>query len=283
MPRKEVKTTRHLLDSRLDWLRDPLFAFLLIGVAVFAVSAWLRGGDDRVIAIPQAQVDRLSMLWETQMGRPPSDSELTALIDDHVREEVMVREAMRLGLDQEDAIIRRRLAQKLSFLTEDIATLEPPTEEELKGYFADNKERYATPAVVTFSHIYFSPDRREDAAADAKAALASLDPEAWRKTGDPFMLGRTYAHASLKRVERDFGADFLDGLEKLPPSGDWQGPVQSAYGFHLLRIDAKSPALGAGYESVATRVGVDFDAERHAVANKAYFDDLKAQYTVRLP
>ena len=274
MPRKEVKTTRHLLDSRLDWLRDPLFAFLLIGVAVFAVSAWLRGGDDRVIAIPQAQVDRLSMLWETQMGRPPSDSELTALIDDHVREEVMVREAMRLGLDQEDAIIRRRLAQKLSFLTEDIATLEPPTEEELKGYFADNKERYATPAVVTFSHIYFSPDRREDAAADAKAALASLDPEAWRKTGDPFMLGRTYAHASLKRVERDFGADFLDGLEKLPPSGDWQGPVQSAYGFHLLRIDAKSPALGAGYESVATRVGVDFDAERRAVANKAYFDDL---------
>ena len=283
MPRRETKTKQHRLDSRLVWLRDPLFAFLLIGIGVFAVSVWLRGGDDRVIVVPQAQVDRLATLWETQMGRPPSDSELTALIDDHVREEIMVREATRLGLDQEDAIIRRRLAQKLSFLTEDIATLEPPTEEELKGYFADKKERYATPAVVTFSHIYFSPDRREDAAADAKAALANRDPEAWRKTGDPFMLGRTYAHASLKRVERDFGADFLKGLEKLPPSGGWQGPVQSAYGFHLLRIDAKSPALGANYESVATRVAADFDAERRAVANKAYFEDLKAQYTVRLP
>ena len=283
MPRREAKTGQHLFDSLRDWLRDPLFAFLLIGAAVFAASAWLRGGDDRVIVIPQAQVDRLATLWETQMGRPPSDSELTALVDDHVREEVMVREARRLGLDQEDAIIRRRLAQKLTFLTEDVATLKPPTEEELRGYFADNKERYATPAVVTFSHIYFSPDRRADATADAKAALANLDPEAWRKTGDPFMLGRTYAHAGLKRVGRDFGPDFLNGLEKLSPSGDWQGPIQSAYGLHLLRLDAKSPALGADYESVATRVAADFDAERRAVANKAYFDDLKAQYSVRLP
>ena len=283
MPRREAKTGQHLFDSLRDWLRDPLFAFLLIGVAVFAASAWLRGGDDRLIVIHQAQVDRLATLWETQTGRPPSDRELTALIDDHVREEVMVREATRLGLDQEDAIIRRRLAQKLTFLTEDVATLEPPTEEELRGYFVANKERYATPAVVTFSHIYFSPDRRADAAADAKAALADLDPEAWRKTGDPFMLGRTYTHAGLKRVERDFGADFIAGLAKLSTGGDWQGPIQSAYGLHLLRLDAKSPPLGADYESVATRVAADFDADRRSVANKAHFDDLKAQYSVRLP
>ena len=193
------------------------------------------------------------------------------------------REAKRLGLDQGDAIIRRRLAQKLSFLSEDVATLDAPSAEELTTYFEENKERYATPAVITFSHIYFSPDRRDNAGEDAKAALTTLDPDAWRRTGDPFMLGRTYAHASHSRIGRDFGADFLAALDRLAVSGDWQGPVESAYGFHLLRIDAKSPALGADYESVAARVARDFDAARRAAANAAYFEELLAEYTVVLP
>ena len=266
-----------------NWARDPLLVFLLIGAAIFAADTWLGGDDDRVIVVPQTQIDRLATLWETQMGRPPRAGELDALIDDHVREEVMVREAQRLSLDEDDAIIRRRLAQKLSFLTEDVATLAPPEADELLAYFEDNRSRYATPAVATFSHIYFSPDRREDALADARRALGVIDPEAWRKAGDPFMLGRTYAHASLSRIERDFGSDFRAALDRLAPSPDWQGPVESAYGFHLLRVDAKSPALGADYESVAARVARDFDAARRAAANAAYFEDLKAQYTVVLP
>lgn len=266
------------------WLRDPLFAFLLVGVAIFAADAWFGDGPgDRTIIVPQPQVDRLATLWETQMGRPPTVSELDALIDDHVREEVMVQEAKRLGLDQGDAIIRRRLAQKLSFLTEDVATLEAPSPEELRAYFEETKDRYATPAVVTFSHIYFSPERRDDAAGDARQTLGNLDTDAWRRTGDPFMLGRTYAHAGHSRIERDFGADFLAALEELAVSSDWQGPVESAYGFHLLRIDARSPALGADYESVATRVARDFDAARREAANAAYFDDLLGQYTVVRP
>ena len=265
-------------------MRDPLFAFLLVGTAIFAADAWFGGdADDRTIIVSESQVERLETLWETQMGRPPASNELQALIDDHVREEVMVREAERLGLDEGDAIIRRRLAQKLSFLTEDVATLDAPSAEELRAHFEENKDRYATPAVVTFSHIYFSPERREDAAGDAARTLADLDPDAWRRTGDPFMLGRTYAHASHSRVERDFGADFLAALERLAASADWQGPVESAYGFHLLRVDAKSPALGADYESVATRVARDFDAARRAAANAAYFDDLLGQYTVVRP
>ena len=266
------------------WSRDPLLAFLLIGAVIFGADAWLGGdADNRVIVVPQAQVDRLATLWETQMGRPPSASELDALIDDHVREEVMVREAQRLRLDEDDAIIRRRLAQKLSFLTEDVATLEPPGADELMQYFDDNRARYATPAVATFSHIYFSPDRRDDAAGDARRALAVLDPGAWRKAGDPFMLGRTYAHASMSRIERDFGTDFLTALDALAPGPDWQGPIESAYGVHLVRLDAVSPALGADYASVAPRVARDFEAARRAAANAAYFEELKSQYTVIRP
>ena len=274
---------RQRLAALPPWTRDPLLAFLLIGAVVFGAQAWLGGDDDRVIVVPQAQIERLSALWETQMGGPPAEGELDALIDDHVREEVMVREALRLRLDQDDAIIRRRLAQKLSFLTDDVATFEPASGEELRAYFEANRARYATPAVMTFSHIYFSPDRRDQAEADARQALTTLDPAAWRRTGDPFMLGRTYAHASTSRISRDFGPEFVAALEALAVGPDWQGPVPSAYGFHLLRIDAKSPALGADYDSVADRVARDFDAARRAAANAAYFEDLLAQYTVVLP
>lgn len=266
------------------WSRDPLLVFLLIGAAIFGVHAWLGGdADDRVIVVTQTQVDRLAALWEAQMGLPPSAGELDALIDDHVREEVMVREAQRLRLDEDDAIIRRRLAQKLSFLTEDVATLDPADADDLVRYFDDNRARYATPAVMTFSHVYYNPDRREDAAGDARRALAVLDPDAWRKAGDPFMLGRTYAHANMSRIERDFGTEFRTGLDGLAPGQDWQGPIESAYGFHLVRVDAKSPAVSEDYEAVAPQVARDFDAARRAAANAAYFEGLMAQYTVMRP
>ena len=195
----------------------------------------------------------------------------------------MVREAKRLGLDRDDTIIRRRLAQKLSFLTDDVATLATPDETELKAYFEANRQRYATPAVTGFSHVFFSADRRADATLDARRALADFDPDGWRKAGDPFMLGRTYAYASDPRIERDFGADFAAALAELPADGSWRGPVSSGYGAHLARVDSRTPALGADYESVATRVAADFDAERRAEANRAYFEELRAQYIVVRP
>ena len=264
-------------------VRDPLFAFLLIGLAVFALQEFWRGDDSRTIVVSAAQQDRLAELWRAQTGRAPSPDELAALIEDHVREEILVREAKRLRLDDGDVIVRRRLAQKLSFLTEDVATLEAPGEDALLRYFEQNRSRYERPAVISFSHIYFSPDRRDDAGGDAERALAVLQPQAWRQTGDPFMLGRTYAHASLPRIRRDFGDAFAAQLQTLEVATHWQGPIQSGYGYHLLRVDAKTPALGADYASVAQRVAADFDADRRSEANRAHFEELRAQYRVELP
>ncbi len=265
------------------WLRDPLFAFLLIGAAIFAVDVWLRDDQSRIVVVTQAQADRLAALWAMQMGRPPSTSELAALIEDHVREEILVREAKRLELGDGDVIVRRRLAQKLSFLTEDVAALEPVDDDALQRFFQENRQRYETPAMVSFSHIYFSPDRRQDVRADALAALASLDPDGWRIAGDPFLLGRTYAHASFARIRKDFGAPFAEQIGELEVDAGWQGPLQSGYGIHLVRVDAKTPARGADYRSVAGRVAADFDADRRAEANRAYFEHLRSQYAVVLP
>lgn len=263
--------------------RDPLLLFLLLGAGVFVLHGLWRGDESRVITVTEAQADRIAALWQTQTGRAPSKQELQALIDDHVREEILVREARRLRLDEGDVIVRRRLAQKLSFLTEDVAALTPPDAAALLAYFEANRQRYATPAVITFSHIYFSPDRREDAAGDAARALATLDPDAWRTTGDPFMLGRTYAYASLPRVRKDFGDGFAEALLDIQADGTWRGPVASGYGLHLVRVDERAAARSADYAAVAQRVAADFDAERRAEANRVHFENLKATYTVVLP
>lgn len=277
-------------DGAIPWrawsrrlLRDPLLVFLLIGLAIFALDELLRGNDGRTVVVTAAHQGRLVERWQAQTGRSPSPSELAGLIEDHVREEILVREAKRLRLDEGDVIVRRRLAQKVSFLSEDMAAMEEPEESALKAYFEQHRQRYERPAVMSFSHIYFSPDKREDAGADARRALAEMDPEAWRKTGDPFMLGRTYAHTSLARVGRDFGERFAADLDELEVAPQWQGPLQSGYGFHLLRVDAKTPALGADFAAIAQRVAADFDADRRAAANRAHFEELRARYRVELP
>lgn len=268
--------------ARHRWLRDPLLVFAAVGVAVFAVDQLWQGDDSRTIVVTAEQQAQMAALWEAQAGRPPTDDERRSLVADHAREEMLVREAKRLGLDEHDAIVRRRLAQKLTFLAEDVAALAPPEEAALRRYFNDNRERYATPAVVTFSHIYFNPEQRTTAQADAAAALAALRPEEWRTTGDPFLLGRTYAYASLTRVRKDFGEAFATAVLAMPPDATWRGPVESAYGFHLVRVDAQQAATAPEHEAVAPRVAADYDAERRVEANRAYFEDLQAQYVVRV-
>ena len=273
--------------SRLSrWLKDPLFAFLLIGAGVFAVeSAWRAAQRDAeyTIVVPPAESRRLAELWQAQTGRAPTPSELQGLLEEHVREEILVREAKRLRLDEGDAIVRRRLVQKLAFLADDLAIGEAVDEAELRRYFEDNRERFQTPAVVTFSHIYFSPEQREDARADAERALAALDADAWRSAGDPFMLGRTYAHASLERVRKDFGDEFAAAVASRPAEGAWRGPLRSVYGQHLVRVDANTPARSPDYAAAKQRVVAEFDAERRAAANREYFEELRARYTVEAP
>ena len=273
--------------SRLSrWLKDPLFAFLLIGAGVFAVeSAWRAAQRDAeyTIVVPPAESRRLAELWQAQTGRAPTPSELQGLLEEHVREEILVREAKRLRLDEGDAIVRRRLVQKLAFLTDDLAIGDAVDEAELRRYFEDNRERFQTPAVVTFSHIYFSPEQREDARAAAERALAVLDADAWRSAGDPFMLGRTYAHASIERVRKDFGDEFAAAVASLPAEGAWRGPLRSVYGQHLVRVDANTPARSPDYAAARQRVVAEFDAERRAAANREYFEELRARYTVEMP
>jgi len=160
------------------WAREPLVHFLLIGAGLFALDAWNGGPaeeDPFRIVVSTADVERLSTLWQRQWQRPPTSEELQGAIDQHVREEIYFREALALGLDREDTIVRRRMAQKMRFISEDLATAAEPTEGELTSFLEQNEERYRTPGEVSFIHVYVNPDRRGASAESvAKETLAQL-------------------------------------------------------------------------------------------------------------
>ena len=260
-------------------LKDPLVLFLALGMVIFWIAAAGAGGDsDSLIEVGQPDLVRLNDQWQAQMGRPPTPEELNGLVEQYIQEEVYFREAQRLSLDEGDIIVRRRLVQKLRFLTEDIATGQPPSTADLRAYFDANAERYRQPERYSFSHRYFSTDRREDAHADAAAAL--IDPGI---AGDPFMLQRSYAARSAQQIGNLFGTAFAEQLAALEPDKRWQGPIRSAYGWHLVQLDERLPELLPPVDEVANQVASDLNMERREQANAAYYQNLLERYEVRRP
>jgi len=265
------------------FLRDPLFAFVVIGAAVFLADVlWQEGASDAVV-VTQGDVDLLAELWNSRMGRPPNPVELQDLVHTHVTEEVMVREARRLGLDRSDPIIRRRLAQKLTFLVEDLAALEPPGEQELRSWFEARRDEYESRATVTFDHIYFRGDGGHEAALAARGTLEDAQRGNWRELGDPSLLARTYRAASREAVCGDFGPEFCGALDELIVAPAWQGPVKSTYGSHLVRVLRKAPAGLPEYEAVRERVLADYQQELRNQAGAELLDELHERYQVQLP
>ena len=269
------------------WLRDPLVVFVLLGIGVFALDGWLAGSETArpVIEIAPDQVDRLRARWLAQWGREPTEPELQTLVDEALDEEILYREAQRLGLDRDDAIVRRRLAQKLTFLLEDAGDTGPPSETEMEEYYARHADRYRRPGRTTFDHVFLSGDTRTDPAGDAAAVLGALragDDGNWRRLGDPFMLARSYAERTDLELAGLFGRGFADNVSKLP-AGGWNGPVESTYGMHLVRVTGRTGSRAPGLAEVQDRVVADLREERRRERSLAAYQELRDDYEVRLP
>ncbi|MEQ9452086.1 MAG: peptidylprolyl isomerase [Pseudomonadales bacterium] len=259
-------------------LRDPLTVFIFLGLLIFVGQGLFASNEEYDIQVRPADIARLHDQWSMQMRRPPTDSELAGLVEQFVKEEIYYREAKRLGLDLNDTIVRRRLVQKLTFLTEDIATAVAPSEAELTAYYEQNKAAYTVPERVSFKHRYFSSDRRSDARADATAALGDAE-----QADDPFMLQREYAARSEREIGDLFGRAFATALFELSPAEEWQGPIQSAYGWHAVYLLNKSESRIPPLEEVYDRVVVDAKQATRQAANEDYFKQLKAAYEVSYP
>ena len=260
--------------------RDPLLIFLILGALIFLADRLMGGFSDtgaNTIDITVEVKKRLQDQWLAQMGRPANPTEIQSLTDQWLREEIYYREATALGLDRNDTIIRRRLAQKLNFLTEDLADAVEPDESELRAYYDASGDVFRQPERFGFEHRYFSSDRRSDARADALAALSDA-----AALGDPFILQKSYAGRSEREIGDLFGRSFATALAALQPGTDqWQGPIQSAYGWHLVRLTQRDPSHIPAFEELAEQVAENLRQQRRAEANEALFEELRARYEVR--
>ena len=269
--------------------RSPLVVFLLLGAGVFAVDRWLDdAGAGRVVTVTEEQLGAIRERWAAQWGRPPTGRELEGLIDETVREEILYREARRRGLDRGDAIIRRRLAQKMTFLLEDSAEASATgaaAAGDIETYYADHAERYREPRRTTFRHVFLSRDRRADPQGDAAALLRRVrggDGDGWRQLGDPFVLLREYADRTDQEIAELFGGRFAATLPALA-AGSWQGPIESAHGVHLIHVIGRTAPRLPAVDEVRDRVAEDLLDSRRRERNEAALQTLRERYEIRMP
>jgi len=270
--------------------REPLVHFLVLGAAIYAVTGLTAASVQQEeagnhITVTAGEIDWLTGSWEKRWNRLPTAEERTGLIEQFVRETVLYREALAMGLDRDDTIIRRRLAQKLEFLTQDLVATVAPTEEQLRGYFAEHAQRYELPALTTFTHVFVDPDRRGDRTlADTEAIGAELralgaPAEGAVSQGDPFMLQSYYPERSEVEVAKLFGTEFARSMAGLEP-GRWHGPVLSGYGVHWVYVERRSPAVAPEFAAVRERVRQDWEDARREKFDEEYYAALRARYEV---
>jgi len=274
-------------------LREPLLHFLLLGVALFVASHYLergRGGIEpsKQIQLTLDDVRQLDLVFQSQWRRPPTPDEFGRLVESKIQEEILYREGLAMGLDKDDTIVKRRMAQKMRFLAEDVAAAREPTTAELRSWYEPNSSRFAQPSRVSFRHLYFSPDRRGSRARDdAVKALARLagQPQDAKLAGslaDPFMFQDYYRDRAPEYLGKEFGPQFALAVAKLSP-GSWQGPIESGFGWHLVYVDTLIPGRVPVFEEIEPDVKTAWLGEQKAQAWQKAYADMRAKYTVLMP
>ena len=247
------------------WLREPLVHFLLLGAALFAVHAVLSrsaGPEDDEIVVTAAQVQVLTDAFAGTWQRPPTPEELDGLIQEYVREEAACREALALGLDRDDTVIRHRLRQKLEFISEDTTseaepTPQEPTDDELRAFLAQHAADYRIDPRYTFSQ------EPQDGGSDGPA------------------LPSRYSDAGEADIARSFGEEFARQLARAP-LGQWTGPVTSRFGQHRVRVESRTGSRAPDLEEVRGAVRRDFETARRAQATDRLYENLLRRYKVTI-
>ena len=259
-----------------------VFIYLLYGV--FAEPAVEE--TDKTIIVSAGEVAWMKTAWQKRWNRPPTDAEFDGLIQQYIKETVLYREALTMGLNKHDQVIRRRLAQKLEFLAKDLVALTPPGEEELQTYFDTHQARYQQATRYTFTQVFIDPDKRGDTTLDdaeeIKATLIAQGAKILEDAGtlgDEFMLQNYYPEKDMLDIQKQFGNGFTESLIKLS-SGQWHGPVLSGYGAHLVYVSSIFEPPATVFAEVRERVTQDWTADRSEELNNQFYASLKEQYTI---
>lgn len=265
-------------------LGAPLFQFIVLGALLFGLYTLFADNQEaegKQIVVSSQQIDLLASLWEKQWRRPPMPEELNGLVESYIREEVLYREALALGLDRDDQVVRRRLAQKIEFLAQDLATQGEPGEAELRTFYEEHPEIFEEPARITFAHIYINTDQHGAASGEvAERHLAELEAGADPNTlGDRFMLQSEYLSKSPGEVARHFGREFAEKVFEIEP-GTWVGPVRSGYGLHLVFVQEVEDAFMPPLEEVRQAVLGEFQSYRRREVDELFYNTLREGYEI---
>ena len=278
---------RSYLELKL--LREPLIHFFLIGACIYLLYGLfaepMPEEDDKTIVVTAGEIEWMQTTWQKRWNRPPTAEEFDGLIQQYIRETVLYREALTMGLNKHDQVIRRRLAQKLEFLAKDLVALTPPTDAELQAYFDEHRGRYQEPARYTFTQVFIDPDKRGDATLDnAETIKATLITQGEAvddagTLGDNFMLQNYYPEKDQLEIQKLFGSGFAESLVKLSP-GQWHGPVLSGYGVHLVYVSNISETPPPGFAEVRERVVQDWTSDKSEELNEKFYVSLRDRYTI---
>jgi hypothetical protein len=275
------------------WAREPLLHFLLIGIALFFAYSYMnrgRGGveSSHQIVLNLDELRTMESYFESQWHRQPTPEEFNAMVEEKVREEVLYREGLAMGLDKDDTIVKRRMAQKMQFLAEDVAAAHEPSTAELSAWFQKNTKKFALPGRYSFRHLFFSTDKRGDKTQiDAVKTLATIagqaeDSKLAVSLADPFMFQDYYGDRTPEALAKEFGPQFAVAIEKVKP-GSWQGPIESGYGWHLVFIDSVIPGRVPAFEEIEPDVKTAWLGEQKQQAWQKAYAEMRAKYSVFLP
>ena len=274
----------------MNFLKQPLLHFLFLGGALFFLYSWIgdeeNSNQTKEIVITPGRIETLEANFEKVWSRPPTEKELDALINDFVTEEVYYREAMAIGLDQDDTIIRRRMRQKMEFITADLTEQIEPTEKELSDFLEENKESYQIDPVFSFKQVYLNPDnRKQTIEQDVQDLLAQLNkqvqPANVEEIGDRIMIDSSFESKAEFEIDRLFGTGFGNALTEVQIR-KWQGPLRSGYGLHLVYVSDRTVASYPELEEIRSAVTRDWTSAKTRETNEQFVEALKGQYIITI-
>ena len=268
--------------------KEPLVHFLVLGFIVFAVYHALNRSaepEPDKIVVTQARIEQLAGLFAKTWQRPPTAAELKGLIDDYVKEEIFYREALALGLNNDDTVIRRRLRQKMEFLSDAVIGALTPTDVELEAYLKANPSKFELDPQIAFQQVFLNPERRGDQIeVDAASILEALNSNASADAatlGDATLLPSELGPTSATRISQTFGPQFAKAIDQLAPGG-WTGPIKSTFGQHLVRVNKREPGRVPPLSEVRNAVKREWTAEQRKKLEDKRFAELLKRYDVSI-
>lgn len=278
-PSPEVSTSAKARAGITAFARDPLAHFLVLGGLLFAGASALDAMSQPVVRITQGDVEQIAASWQAMTMNPPSEEEMKGLLRERIDEEILAREAHRLGLDEDDVVIRRRLAQKMSFISDDVAVVMPATEADLLAFFDGRKDRFRLPERYTWRHVVFSAERPGDSEQSAAEAALRSTPAGEDPAGDPSLVPGTFSEASREAIVGEFGESFYQALASARES-QWTGPVMSPFGAHLIRLERRIPASEPSYDAVREQVREAWLSEEREKRNSEMREEIRRRYRI---